>query len=63
MENNEPKDNLVKQIDINKICRACLTDEGEMRSVFFNDTNNITQTLPLAEMLMAFSTVHVSFKP
>lgn len=45
--------------DINKICRACLTEKGEMRSVFMQDETT-GQAMILAEMLMGFSSVQVS---
>lgn len=46
--------------DINKICRTCLRDKGEMRSVFLAD-ESIGQAVVLAEMIMGFSTVQVIF--
>lgn len=44
--------------DINKICRTCLTEKGEMRSVFMQDETT-GQAMILAEMLMGFSSVQV----
>lgn len=46
------------QFDINKICRACLSEKGEMRSVFLAD-ETIGQAMRLAEMIMGFSAVQV----
>lgn len=50
--------NNTAQFDINKICRACLSDKGEMRSVFLAD-ETIGQAMRLADMIMGFSTVQV----
>lgn len=47
------------QFDINKICRACLSEKGEMRSVFLAD-ETIGQAMRLADMIMGFSTVQVN---
>ncbi|KAJ8956839.1 hypothetical protein NQ318_014253 [Aromia moschata] len=44
--------------DISKICRACLTEKGEMRSVFMQDEST-GQAMILAEMLMGFSSVQI----
>lgn len=46
------------QFDISKICRACLTEKGEMRSVFLAE-ESIGQTVVLAEMIMEFTSVQV----
>lgn len=48
------------QFDVNKICRACLSEKGEMRSVFLVE-ESIGQTARLAEMIMGFSSVQVRF--
>lgn len=48
------------QFDINKICRACLTEKEEMRSVFVAD-ESIGQAMILAEMMMGFTSVQVIF--
>lgn len=48
------------QFNINKICRACLTEKGEMRSIFLPD-ESIGQAMQLADMIMGFSTVQVIF--
>lgn len=48
------------EFDINKICRACLTETGEMQSVFSAD-ESIGQAMILAEMIMGFSNVQVIF--
>lgn len=48
------------QFDINKICRTCLRDKGEMRSVFLAE-ESIGQAVVLADMIMGFSTVQVIF--
>lgn len=42
-----------------KICRACLTEEGEMKSVFVSDERTGT-TIHLAEMIMAYASVQVN---
>ncbi|KAJ8967812.1 hypothetical protein NQ314_002621 [Rhamnusium bicolor] len=44
--------------DISKICRTCLTEKGEMRSVFMQDEST-GQAMILAEMLMGFSSVQI----
>lgn len=41
-----------------KICRACLTEEGDMQSVFLPDEKTGTN-IHLAEMLMAYASVQV----
>lgn len=46
--------------DINKICRTCLRDKGEMRSVFLAD-ESIGQAVVVAEMIMGFTSVQVIF--
>lgn len=48
------------QFDINKICRTCLTEKEEMRSVFVAD-ESIGQAMILAEMIMGFTSVQVIF--
>lgn len=48
------------QFDISKICRACLTEKEEMRSVFVAD-ESIGQTMILADMIMGFTSVQVIF--
>lgn len=45
--------------DINKVCRACLSEKGEMRSVFLPDEQTIGQTMKLSEMIMGLSSVQV----
>lgn len=47
------------EFDINKICRACLTQMGEMRSVYLAD-ESIGQAMILADMIMAFTNVQVN---
>lgn len=47
------------EFDINKICRACLTQMGEMHSVFLAD-ESIGQAMILAEMIMGFTSVQVT---
>lgn len=56
------KDN--RNFDINKICRACLSEKDEMRSVFLTheDVNQQHSLRSLAEMLMGFTTVQVITK-
>ncbi|CAG9813870.1 unnamed protein product [Phaedon cochleariae] len=44
--------------DISKICRACLTERQDMRSVFMQDEAT-GQSLILAEMIRDFSTVQI----
>lgn len=44
---------------LTKICRACLTEEGEMKSVFIPDERAGTN-LHLAEMIMAYASVQVN---
>lgn len=48
------------QFNINKICRACLTEKEEMRSIFLSD-ESIGQTMQLADMIMGFSTIQVIY--
>lgn len=45
--------------DINKICRACLTQMGEMHSVFIAD-ESVGQAMILADMMMEFTSVQVT---
>lgn len=42
-----------------KICRACLTEEGEMQSVFVPDEKTGSH-IHLAEMIMAYASVQVT---
>lgn len=44
---------------LTKICRACLTEEGEMKSVFIPDERAGTN-LHLAEMIMAYASVQIT---
>lgn len=46
--------------DINKICRTCLRDKGEMRSIFLAE-ESIGQAVVLAEMIMGFTSIQVRF--
>ncbi|KRT84052.1 zinc-finger associated domain containing protein, partial [Oryctes borbonicus] len=46
------------QFNINKICRACLTEKDEMRSIFLNE-ESIGQAMQLADMIMGFTTVQI----
>lgn len=46
--------------DINKICRTCLREKGEMRSVFVAD-ESFGQAIILADMIMGFTSVQVIF--
>lgn len=46
------------QFNINKICRACLTEKEEMRSIFLSD-ESIGQAMQLADMIMEFTAVQV----
>lgn len=48
------------QFDINKICRTCLREKGEMRSVFVAD-ESFGQAIILADMIMGFTNVQVIF--
>lgn len=48
------------QFDISKICRTCLREKGEMRSVFLAE-ESIGQAMILAEMIMGFTSVQVIF--
>ncbi|XP_045470208.1 zinc finger protein 2 homolog [Harmonia axyridis] len=46
--------------DVNNICRACLSDKGEMRSVFLTIDNPGTgRAMVIAEMMMGFCSVQV----
>lgn len=46
--------------EISNICRACLCDKGEMRSIFLNiEIPGTGRTMVIAEMMMAFSSVQV----
>lgn len=47
--------------DISKICRACLTEKGEMRSVFLTDEST-GHTMIIAEMISGISSVQVSYE-
>lgn len=51
-------DNDVNLFDVSKICRTCLTEKSDMRSVFMLDEST-GQSTSLAEMLMGFSSVQV----
>lgn len=51
-------DNDVNLFDVSKICRTCLTEKSDMRSVFMQDESTGQSTI-LAEMLMGFSSVQV----
>lgn len=51
-------DNDVNLFDVSKICRTCLTEKSDMRSLFMQDETT-GQTAILAEMLMGFSSVQV----
>lgn len=46
------------EFDVSKVCRACLTEKEEMRSVFMAD-ESIGQQMHLAEMIMGFTNVQV----
>lgn len=55
-------DNLCDKMDdsnITNVCRACLTKEGEFKSVFISDENSGVN-IHLAEMIMAYASVQVS---
>ncbi|CAG9863341.1 unnamed protein product [Phyllotreta striolata] len=58
MDTMDIKVDTVNLFDINKICRACLTDKGEMRSVFMQDDTS-GQPIIIAEMLMEFTSVEI----
>lgn len=47
------------QIDLNKLCRTCLTENEQMRSVFVSDEST-GQNLTIADMLMNFTNVQVN---
>lgn len=51
----------VHPFDISKICRACLTEKDEMRSVFAGGDDTLAQGMRLAEILMEFSQIQVSY--
>ncbi|VEN61635.1 unnamed protein product [Callosobruchus maculatus] len=44
--------------DVSKICRVCLSEKEQMRSVFMQDEST-GQSMILAEMLMGFSAVQI----
>lgn len=46
-------------IQIEKVCRTCLSEDGVMRSVFSTD-ESVGETLRLCEMLMSCTSVQVS---
>lgn len=46
--------------DVQKICRTCLREKGEMRSVFVADEST-GQAVIVAEMIMGFTSVQVIF--
>lgn len=46
-------------IDLDKICRTCMTEEGEMTSVFNKAEDS--QELRIVDMLENFSSIHVQF--
>ncbi|KAF7287155.1 hypothetical protein GWI33_002526 [Rhynchophorus ferrugineus] len=52
------KPDAVIQIDLNKLCRTCLTENDEMRSVFVPDEST-GQNMTIADMLMNFTNVQV----
>ncbi|VEN49083.1 unnamed protein product, partial [Callosobruchus maculatus] len=45
--------------DVSKICRVCLSEKEQMRSVFMQDEST-GQSMILAEMLMGFSAVQMT---
>ncbi|KAF5291845.1 hypothetical protein FQA39_LY14182 [Lamprigera yunnana] len=47
-----------QQFDISKICRTCLSEKGEMRSVFLDDEST-GQAMRLSEMIMGFSNIQI----
>lgn len=54
----EVKQDAMVQIDLNKLCRTCLTENGEMRSVFMPD-DSTGHPMIIADMLMGFTNVQV----
>ncbi|XP_030765394.1 zinc finger protein 2 homolog [Sitophilus oryzae] len=55
---DEIKTDTVAQIDLGKLCRTCLGENGEMRSVFMMEEAT-GQTMSMADMLMRFANVEV----
>lgn len=49
----------MEESTLTKICRACLTEEGEMKSVFVPDERAGTN-IHLAEMIMAYASIQVN---
>lgn len=49
----------MEEASLIKICRACLTEEGEMQSVFVPDEKTGSH-IHLAEMIMAYASVQVT---
>ncbi|ENN78673.1 hypothetical protein YQE_04845, partial [Dendroctonus ponderosae] len=58
MEPIEVKPELV-QIDLNKLCRSCLTESSELQSIFLSDNSTGTALL-IADMLMDFTNVQIT---
>lgn len=48
-----------KQIDMEKMCRACMVETEEMKSVFLTDSTFGESVPRITEMLMSFTTVQV----
>lgn len=46
------------QFDVSKICRLCLSEKGEMRSVFIVE-ESLGQAVRIADMIMDFTSVQV----
>lgn len=55
----EVKPELV-QIDLNKLCRACLSENSDMRNIFLPDAST-GEDLVIADMLTNFTNIEVSF--
>lgn len=61
MEPIEVKPELV-QIDLNKLCRSCLSESTELQSIFLSDNSTgVRQCLTVADMLMDFTNIQVGY--
>ncbi|CAG9766011.1 unnamed protein product [Ceutorhynchus assimilis] len=58
MEEVKPEQPELVQIDLNKLCRACLNESSEMRSIFLPDSST-GESLVIADMLMDFANIQV----
>lgn len=48
-------------IQVDRVCRTCLSEEGDMQSVFIAENANLGDAMKLFEMLMSCASVEVSW--